>query len=370
MKVPFFDYTELYKTDYPIYRESLQSVLERADFILRGDLEDFERNMAKYLDAKHCVGVANGTDAIWLGLRALGIGPGDEVIIPAHTYIATADAVWAVGATPVVVDIADDHMISVDAARAAISSKTRAIIAVNLNGRAARLDLLRDLCEEKGVLLLEDNAQGLGAKINGQFAGTFGEFSSQSFYPAKILGGLGDGGAVVTNSDAVMRKIRLLRSHGRDENNVVVEWGFNSRLDNLQAAVLDSKLKVLNENIANRRKVAAIYFEELAEVNEVQLPQKVAGSHSHFDSYQNYEIEAQNRNELKEYLAQNGVGTLIQWGGKGIHQFGLEGMRCESVSNANRIIEHMLMLPMSQYLKEEQVRYVSLQIKNFYSSRN
>lgn len=370
MKVPFFDYTELYKTDFPIYKDSLQSVLERADFILRGDLEDFETSLAKFLNAKHCVGVANGTDAIWLGLRALGIGPGDEVIVPAHTYIATADAVWAVGATPVVVDIADDHLISVDAATAAITPNTRAIIAVNLNGRAARLDLLLKLCEEKGILLLEDNAQGLGAKINGQFAGTFGEFSSQSFYPAKILGGLGDGGAVVTNSDSVMRKIKLLRSHGRDEDNVVVEWGFNSRLDNLQAAVLDSKLKVLNENISNRRNVASIYFEELEGVDEIQLPQQVAGSHNHFDSFQNYEIEAQNRNGLKEYLAQNGVGTLIQWGGKGIHQFGLEGIRCEDVPNANRIIESMLMLPMSQYLNEEQVRYVSSVIKKFYRSRN
>lgn len=368
MKVPFFDYTELYKTDYPIYKDSLNSVLERADFILRGDLEDFETNMAAYMNVKHCVGVANGTDAIWLGLRAAGIGPGDEVIIPAHTYIATADAVWAVGATPVVVDITDDHMISVEAAAGAITSKTRAIIAVNLNGRAARLDLLKELVSRKEILLFEDNAQGLGASIGGKSAGTFGEFASLSFYPAKILGGLGDGGAVVTNSEAIMKKIKLLRSHGRDENNVVVEWGFNSRLDNLQAAILDSKLKVLDENISNRRHVAEVYFEELSEIAELQLPQHVAGEHEHFDSYQNYEIEAKHRDELKEFLAENGVGTLIQWGGKGVHQFGLEGIRCEDVTNANRVIESMLMLPMSQYLNDEQVKFVASQVKKFYTT--
>jgi dTDP-4-amino-4,6-dideoxygalactose transaminase len=367
MRVPFFDYTELYKTDYPIYKDSLQSVIERADFILRGDLEDFEKNMASFMGAKYCVGVANGTDAIWLGLRAAGIGPGDEVILPAHTYIATADAVWAVGATPVVVDIANDHMISVDAAEAAITSKTKAIIAVNLNGRAARLDLLEELCKRKNIQLFEDNAQGLGATIGGKSAGTFGSFGTLSFYPAKILGGLGDGGAVVTNSEEVMKKIKLLRSHGRDENNVVVEWGFNSRLDNLQAAVLDAKLSVLDKNILNRRHVAEIYFEELSEISEIQLPQHVAGTHEHFDSYQNYEIEASNRNGLKDYLAEQGVGTLIQWGGSGVHQFGLEGIRCEDVSNANRIIEKMLMLPMSQYLGEDQVRFVAKHVKNFYT---
>ena len=369
MKVPFFDYTELYKTDYPIYKESLQSVIERADFILRGDLEEFEHNMASFMGAKYCVGVANGTDAIWLGLRAAGIGPGDEVIIPAHTYIATADAVWAVGATPVVVDIADDHMISVVAAESAITNKTKAIIAVNLNGRAARLDLLLDLCTRKAIHLFEDNAQGLGATIGGKSAGTFGAFGSLSFYPAKILGGLGDGGAVVTDSEEMMKKIKLLRSHGRDENNVVVEWGFNSRLDNLQAAILDAKLKVLSENIASRRRAAQIYFEELSEVSEIQLPQHVAGTHEHFDSYQNYEIEATNRNDLKNYLSENGVGTLVQWGGSGVHQFGLEGMRCEDVSNANRIIQKMLMLPMSQYLNETQVRFVATHVKNFYAAK-
>jgi dTDP-4-amino-4,6-dideoxygalactose transaminase len=369
MNVPFFDYTELYKTDYPIYKESLMSVIERADFILRSDLEDFEENMAKFMGVKHCVGVANGTDAIWLGLRAAGVGPGDEVIVPAHTYIATADAVWAVGATPVVVDIADDHMISVDAAEAAITPRTNGIIAVNLNGRAARLDLLLELCKKRQIQLFEDNAQGLGATIGGKAAGTYGVFSSLSFYPAKILGGLGDGGGVVTNSAEIMKKIKLLRSHGRDEANLVVEWGFNSRLDNLQAAVLDSKLRVLNENIANRRRVAEVYFEALSEIEELQLPQQVAGTHEHFDSYQNYEIEAKDRDGLKEYLSSNGVGTLIQWGGKGIHQFGLDGIRCEDVGNANRIISQMLMLPMSQYLSEEQVRFVATQVKNFYSAK-
>jgi dTDP-4-amino-4,6-dideoxygalactose transaminase len=370
MKVPFFDYTELYKTDYPIYSKSLNSVIERADFILRDDLIAFEKNISKFTGSKYCVGVANGTDAIWLGLIAAGVQRGDEVILPAHTYVATADAVWAVGATPVLVDIQNDHMISPQAISEAITSKTSAIIPVNLNGRAAPLDEIMEIALKKDLKVVEDNAQGLGATLNGKMAGTFGILGTLSFYPAKILGGLGDGGGIITDSADVYRKIRLLRSHGRDDDNLVVEWGYNSRLDNLQAAVLDAKLAVLNENITQRRLIAKTYFENLSECPEIVLPQAVAGEKNHFDSYQNYEIECENRDRLKEYLAEKGVGTLIQWGGKGVHEFGLPGIIEKDLSNARRIIASMLMLPMNQYMKPEQAVYVSNCIKDFYATAN
>lgn len=370
MKVPFFDYEEIYKTDYPIYKDSLESVLKRADFILRDDLRDFELNLARYINAKFCIGVGNGTDAIWLALKAAGIDKGDEVILPSHTYVATADAVWAVGATPVLVDIENDHLISPSAIEEAITEKTRAIIPVNLNGKAARLDLISEIAAKKDLVVVEDNAQGLGAKLNGKSAGTFGLASSLSFYPAKILGCLGDGGGVVTNDDNFSEAIRLLRSHGRDSENLVVSWGFNSRLDNLQAAVLDAKLKTLDQDIDTRRKIAETYFHELSEVEELVLPQHNEGSYDHFDSYQNYEIEAENRDELKKYLAERGVGTIIQWGGKAVHEFGLSGVITRDLTNTTRIVSKMLLLPMNQYMPFEHAIYVSETIKDFYSSRS
>lgn len=370
MKVPFFDYEEIYKTDYPVYKDSLESVLKRADFILRDDLRNFELNLAQYMKAKFCVGVGNGTDAIWLALKAAGIDKGDEVILPSHTYVATADAVWAVGATPVLVDIENDHLISPSAIEEAISDKTRAIIPVNLNGKAARLDLISEIATKRNLIVIEDNAQGLGAKLNDQSAGTYGLASSLSFYPAKILGCLGDGGGVVTSDEKFAEAIRLLRSHGRDSENLVVSWGFNSRLDNLQAAVLDAKLKTLDQDIAARRKIAEIYYRELSEVAELVLPQHNEGSYDHFDSYQNYEIEAKNRDELKKFLSERGVGTIIQWGGKAVHEFGLPGVIARDLSNTTRIVSRMLLLPMNQYMPVEHAIYVSDTIKDFYSSRS
>jgi dTDP-4-amino-4,6-dideoxygalactose transaminase len=369
MKVPFFDYTQIYEQDFPIYESALDSVLKRADFILRDDLIQFEDNLAKFIGVNHCVGVANGTDAIWLGLRAAGIKQGDEVILPSHTYVATADAVWAVGGTPVLVDIGDDHSISPEAVKEAITDRTAAVIPVNLNGRAAPLDEICEIAKQNELLVIEDNAQGLGAKLHGKAAGTYGLLASLSFYPAKTLGGLGDGGGVITNDVEIAKKIKLLRSHGRDEQNEVVEWGFNSRLDNLQAAVLDAKLKVLEAHIATRRRIADLYLEKLGDVDELRLPQRQGSTDGFFVSYQNYEIEAQDRDGLKNYLAENGVGTIIQWGGKGVHEFGLPGVKSRDLSNTERIIKSMLLLPMNHYLREDQIDFVAKTIRSYYTKK-
>lgn len=369
MKVPFFDYTEIYKSDYPIYTAALESVLKRSDFILRQDLKDFENNISDYSGAKFTAGVGNGTDAIWLGLKALGISRGDEVILPAHTYVATADAVWSVGGTPVLVDIDDDHLISPQAITEALSQNTKAIIPVNLNGRAAPLEEISKISSKHGIPFIEDNAQGLGARLNGKMTGTFGAIGTLSFFPAKILGGLGDGGAVMTNDEYLFGKLLLLRNHGRNEKNEVVEWGYNSRLDNLQAAILNSKLKKLTENINIRRNIADIYFEELSECEEIVLPQAVSGNDDHFVTYQNFEIEVKFRDELINYLSICGIGTLLPWGGKGLHEFGLKGVVEKDLTNTKRLFPRILLLPMNQYMKIEQALYVSRCIKNFYSKK-
>ena len=365
-QVPFFDYTQIYKQDYPVYKDALDSVLQRADFILRSDLEEFEESLARYVGSQYCIGVGNGTDAIWLSLIAAGVKRGDEVILPTHTYVATADAVWAIGAIPVLVDILDDHSISPLAIEEAISDRTKAVIAVNLNGRACQLFEIVDLCKKYGLSLIEDNAQGIGAMLQGKSAGTFGIASSLSFYPAKILGGLGDGGGVLTDSESVYEKLYKLRSHGRDRENQVVEWGFNSRLDNLQAAVLGAKLGNLESDIDKRRKIASAYNSMLSGCEHLKLPQYLENSADRFDSFQNYEIEASDRDHLRNYLTENGVGTIVQWGGKLVSDFGLPGVIVKDISNAQRISREMLLLPMNQYLSLSDAEYVAEQILTFY----
>ena len=364
--IPFYDYERMYQTEELYVSEVINDVLRRSDFILRDDLSKFEIGMAAYLDAKYAIGVGNGTDAIWLALLVAGVKPGDEVILPSHTYIATADAVKFVGATPVLVDCDTDHSISVAAIEAAITKRTSAVIPVNLNGRACRLEEIFKLAAKHGLKVVEDNAQGLGAKLNGRSAGNFGDLSTLSFYPAKILGCYGDGGAVITHSQEMSDRVFELRNHGRDASGEVVSWGFNSRLDNLQAAILNSKLPKLMENIRQRREIAKIYISGLADLNELDLPAGPSETSEYFDSFQNFEIVAEKRDELRESMKKNGVGTILPWAGKAVHQFGLPGIKIMDVSYTEAIFKGIMLLPMNQYLDESEARRIVDVIREFY----
>ena len=347
----------------------LLDVLTRSDYILRGDLESFEDQIAKFIGAKHVIGVGNGTDAIWLSLIAAGIKPGDEVIVPSHTYIATADAIKIIGATPVLVDCDEDHSIAVEAIQLNITKKTTAVIAVNLNGRAASLIEIKKICEEQGLTLIEDNAQGLGARIGGQSTGTFGIAGTLSFFPAKILGCLGDGGAIVTNNSEFAEKLKMLRNHGRDSSGEVVTWGLNSRLDNIQANILSSKLPYLGESIQLRREFAKLYDEGLSDLKSLKLPKPPTEETQNYDTFQNYEIEAQNRDMLREFLRTRGIGTILPWAGKAIHQFGLEGVRKTNLRKTEELFSKVALLPMNQYLTIDDITYVISQIREFYDKK-
>ena len=366
MKIPFYDYARMNASEKEYVWPRLEDVLSRSDFILRDDLAQFEIELAKYIHAAEVVGVANGTDAIWLALIAAGVEPGDEVIIPSHTYIATADAVKFVGGIPVLVDCSDDHSISPQAIEEAISPKTRAIIPVNLNGRACDLFTIIDLAKKNGLVVIEDNAQGLGARLMGKSTGTFGVASTLSFYPAKNLGCYGDGGAVVTNSPEIGKRIKQLRNHGRNEEGEVVTWGFNSRLDNLQAAILSSKLLYLESSIERRRTLASQYCEGLVGVEQIKLPAPPTRGTDYFDSFQNFEIEAENREELRQHLVKDGIGTILPWAGKAVHEFDLPGIRVMNLSNTDKIFKKIMLLPMNQYLTNDEVDVVVKSIRRFY----
>jgi dTDP-4-amino-4,6-dideoxygalactose transaminase len=365
--IPFFNYPALFAEKEQELSRVMLDVCRRGAYILQKDLVDFERNLARYMGVKHAFGVANGTDAIWLGLMAVGIGPGDEVILPSHTYIATASSVHFVGATPVLADIGPDHMLYPASVEAQVTPRTRAILPVQVNGRTCDMDALQTIADKHGLMIVEDSAQGLGSRFKGRMAGTFGKFGTNSFYPAKLLGCFGDGGSVQTNDDVVAERLALLRDHGRHpKTGKVIAWGFNSRLDNLQAAILDFKLKTFDKDVARRRAIASRYQAGLGDLAELTLPPAPDADPRHFDSYQNYELEADRRDDLRMHLEKNGVRTIIQWAGTPVHQFEALGFKSVSLPATDRFFTRCFMLPMNTTLSDDDVDYICEQIRSFY----
>jgi len=261
-------------------------------------------------------------------------------------------------------------LISIDSILKSLTSKTKAIIPVNLNGRATRLPQIIALAKEYGLKVIEDNAQGLGAIIDGKQAGTFGDLASLSFFPAKTLGCLGDGGAILTQSQEFSSELFKLRNHGRSRGSTLVErWGVNSRLDNIQAAVLSAKLSHLDAFINRRREIASTYTQGLSSVSEIKLPPFSVSSSTRHDTFQNYEIEAERRDDLKKYLQDKGVETSLPWAGRAVHQMSLEGVLVGDVQHTTSLFERVLLLPMNHYLKNNEVEYVIESISKYYSGK-
>ncbi len=364
--VPFFNYPHVFCEDEAEHLSILHDIGRRGAFIQQRDLEEFEHALARYVGAKYVLGMANATDALHLAVRAAGIKTGDEVIFCSHTMVATAASVYFAGATPVAVDCGADHLIDPAAVEAAITPRTRAILPTQLNGRTADMDALQAIADRHGLLIIEDAAQGLGSRYRGRCAGTFGLAGCVSFYPAKTLGCFGDGGCAITNDDEMYRRLCLLRDHGRDETGEVRMWGLNSRLDNLQAAILNRKLNRYDEAISRRRAIAAQYQELLGPLDTLRLPPAPDSDADHFDIFQNYELQAEHRDELRQYLKEHGVGTLIQWGGKAVHQFAGLGFQVQ-LPATERLFQRCLMLPMNTSLSDADVEYVGKVVRRFYA---
>jgi dTDP-4-amino-4,6-dideoxygalactose transaminase len=366
--VPFFNYPYVFTAHEAEFTALMTDVCRRGAFIMQRDLEEFESNLAAYVGVKHVVGMANATDALHLMTRAAGIGPGDEIVFSSHTMVATAAAIHFAGATPVPAECGPDHLIDPKSVEKAITPRTKAVMPTQLNGRTCDMDALRAVAEKHGLLILEDAAQALGSKFKGRCAGTFGVAGAISFYPAKTLGCFGDGGCAMTDDDDFHRKLMLLRDHGRDPaSGDVVLWGLNSRLDNLQAAILNANLGRYDRQIARRREIAAKYRGRLGPLPQLRLPPGPDGDPDHFDVFQNYEIEADRRDDLRAFLKQRGVGTLIQWGGKPVHQFPKLGFT-QSLPYTDALFTRLLMLPMNQSLADEDVEYVCDCVSEFYAA--
>src|SRR5262249_18924069 len=280
--------------------------------IMRRQLKAFEENFARFIGTKYAVGLNSGYHALAFSMVAAGLCPGDEVITVAHTFAATVSAIVHAGATPKLVDVGPDYNMDIDALERAVTPKTRAIVPVHLNGRVCDMGRLNSIAKKHDLLVIEDAAQAIGATFRGQRAGSFGLSGCFSFYPFKLLGGFGDGGAVTTNDPKVARTIALLRYNGEDrETGEVQHPGQTPPLDNVQAAVLDFKLTQVSGWIAHRREIAARYRKGLQDIAEVSLPHFAGKDYE--DVYQNYVIRTQRRDELRAHLREDGIETLVSW---------------------------------------------------------
>lgn len=365
-KILFFNYPALFALQEQDLMPIINDVLRRGAYVMQKDLFDFEAELERYLEVKHVIGVADGTVALMMALRAAGIQPGDEVIVPSHTFIASAASIHHVGATPVLADCRLDHLIDPRSIERLLTTKTRALMPVQLNGRTANMDEICEIAQKHALIIVEDSAQALGSKFKGRFAGTFGAAGTCSFYPSKTLGCFGDGGAVLTNDDEVAERVRLYRDHGRSETGLVVDWGYNARLDNLQAAILLYKLQRYDQEVIRRREIASMYCARLKHLDDMLLPPAPESDEKHFDIFQNFEVESGRRDALRAFLADHGVGTIMQWGGKCIHQFVDLNLRSDAVYT-ERMTTRFFMLPMNTYLTDDDVCYICDVLEKFYN---
>lgn len=307
--IPFFDLKRQYKLIQDELDTASREVNTGGIYISGYEVHRFERSFAEYLKAKHCITCGNGTDAIEIVLKAWGIGSGDEVIVPAFTWVSDAEAVLTVGATPVFVDIEDEYYgIDPHKLKEKVNEKTKAIIAVHLFGHACKIKELMDFAKKHDLLVLEDAAQSHGAMAGDKKVGSLGNAAIFSFYPTKNLGAYGDAGAIVTDDEMLASKVRLIANHGQPERDHHVLAGRNSRMDELQAAFLNVKLKFL-EDFNNRRRAHADFYNE--NLKDQLIKPKTSDHARHV--YHQYVIRVEERDLLKQYLEENSIGTAIHY---------------------------------------------------------
>lgn len=366
MKIPFVSFEETNTVIKKDVLKAFESFFDKQQYILGNEVQAFEDEYASFNKTKHCVGLSNGLDALHVALRALGIGEGDEVIVPSNTYIATVLAVSFVGAKPVFVEPNPlTYNLDVTKIEAAISSSTKCIIPVHLYGQACEMDVIMELAKKYGLFVIEDNAQAQGATYKGSLTGTFGHINATSFYPGKNLGALGDAGAVTTNDEAMASKVRSFRNYGSNKKYYNEVIGYNMRLDELQAAILRVKLPHLSSWTEERRKIAAHYNSFLQAVGDLQLPFIAENSSTVFHLYV---IKTKQRDALQAHLAEHGIGTLIHYPVPPHLQQAYEylGHKKGDYPIAEELAETCLSLPMYIGLKEEQIKKIALTIESFF----
>lgn len=355
MKVPFLDLSHSHLEVGTELNDAFKRVLESNSFIMGSELESFESEFAQYCEVPYCIGVGNGLEALHLTLRAYGIGPGCEVIVPANTFIATWLAVTQTGATPVPVEpIIGTHNIDPQRLEAAISKRTSAIIPVHLYGQPADMDPINEIAKKHGLVVIEDAAQAQGARYKGKRVGSLGHAAATSFYPGKNLGCLGDGGAVLTSDPAIANKVRQLRNYGSSIKYHHEVLGYNSRLDELQAAMLRVKLKRLDDWNESRRTIAQAYSERLSNIDLI-LPEipDFAEPVWHL-----YVVRTSQRDQKQAFLSSKGIGTIVHYPIPPHRQLCYADQKWGDLPISEMLANEVLSLPVYPGMSEEAVDYV------------
>jgi len=366
MNIPFLDLNKNYQSIKEEVDNSIQNVLNKGNYILGEELNEFEKNFAKYIGTNYFSGLGNGTDAIEIALKCLDLKENDEIIVQGNTYVATCLGVVSNKCKLILCDVnRDTFQIDIDDFQKKINENTKAVIVVPLYGLVPNMDIICDICKKENITLIEDAAQAHGAKWNNKKIGSFGKMACFSFYPGKNLGAYGDGGGIATNDSELNDKIKKIRNNGSVIKYKHDVLGRNSRLDTIQAAILDVKLKYLDENNIKRRKHAAKYHELLKDVQEIDLPISLDNS---LPVYHLYVIKSKLRDDLQYYLSQKGITTLIHYP---ISCSTLECFNNLDLNSTNSIelSNEILSLPMFPELTNEQIEYICNAIKEMFEKR-
>lgn len=369
--IPFIDLSAQYKNISKEIDSAINRVISKGDFTQGEEITNFENKFSKFVDAKYCVSLNSGTDALILGLRGMDLKQGDEIIVPAFTFIATAIAPIENNLKPVFVDIDEsDFEIDLNDLKRKINSKTRAIICVHLYGLPDKINEIKEIIKKSGqkIHLIEDACQAHGATYKGKHVGTFGIFSAFSFYPTKNIGAYGDGGALITNNDLLGKKIRQLKQYGETKRYYSEGPGINSRLDAIQAAILSVKLKYLNIWNKKRQNIAKYYSELfIKKVPQIVTPKLFADRNHVFHIYA---IRSKKRDQLQKYLLQNGISSLIHYP-KALHLqkvYKKLGYKSSDFPNAEKVASEVLSIPLYPEMPIEFAERVVKSIESFYSS--
>lgn len=371
-KIQMVDLTTLHQKLKPEINAAMQNVIDESAFIKGKALSDFEFNLANYLGSKHVIGVANGTDALQIALMALGLKPGDEVIVPAFTYVATAEVIGLLGLIPVMVDVSEDHFcIDIDSMKSALTPKTKAIVPVHLYGQSAPMEEIIDFANENRLFIIEDNAQALGATYTFsdksiKKTGTMAHIGCTSFFPSKNLGCFGDGGAIMTQNDELAEKIKKIANHGQSKKYVHDVLGVNSRLDTIQAAVLDVKLKYLDDFAERRNGAADFYDNYMTLFPEIEIPKRVLYSNHVFHQY-TIKVKNGKRDALKEYLNSFGIPSMVYYPIPLYKQKAFAKYHVgQELPITEKLCNEVLSLPIHTEMKDETQKYILDKINTFY----
>jgi aminotransferase EvaB len=364
VKVSYIDLPKSFDTERTL--TAIHALAKRGDFTLGSAVREFEERFAGLCGTRHAIGVNSGTDALFLALRALGVGAGDEVITAANTFIATVGAIVQTGARPVLVDCGADYNIDVSQVEAAITPKTKALLPVHLTGKPADMAAILEIAEQHDLGIVEDAAQAVEADISGQRTGSFGDLAGFSLHPLKNLNVWGDGGIITTNSDSLSAELRLLRNHGLKDRDTVVQFGYNSRLDTLQAIVANELFPDLNNITEARIRNAGRYDEGLAGIPQITVPERSAGIRQ---VYHTYIVLAEQRGALLQHLQDSGVEAKVHYP-VALHlqpAFAPLGYKSGDFPVAEAQARAVITLPVHQHLTLDQIDYVTDAVRAFYA---